>query len=71
MNLFFIDYDLIPLLIHENYLTQHSTDAKTIDNMAESADSIAFGDVLNNKVRGGQEWSLLGAMGQASTIHPV
>ena len=71
MDLYFIDYDLIPLLIFENYLTQHATDQNTLDNIAESAESISLGDVLNNKVRGDGEWSLLGAMGQASCIHPV
>jgi replication factor C subunit 1 len=71
MDLFFIDYDLVPLLIHENYLQAFgSNDKEAVFRMADAADSIAFSDVLNKKVRIEGEWSLLQHYGQASSIEP-
>jgi replication factor C subunit 1 len=71
MDLFFIDYDMIPLLIFESYLDMRSTDEHTLDMMAEASESIAFGDMVNQKVRANGEWGLLSTMGQASVVHPV
>ena len=71
MDLFFIDYDLVPLLIHENYIAaMGQNDKDSIHRMADAADSIAFSDVLNRKVRIEGEWSLLQQYGQASSIEP-
>jgi replication factor C subunit 1 len=67
MDLFFIDYDLIPLLIHQNYLEAMGND---LDKLAEAADSIAFGDVLNSQIRTQGNWSLLGQYGQAAALTP-
>ena len=53
MDLFFIDYDLIPLLVQENYLTSMG-DRKSpedIDKMADAAEFISLGDSLNRQVR--------------------
>jgi hypothetical protein len=46
MDLFFIDYDFIPLLVQENYLTAMG-ERKTledIEQMATAADYISLGD---------------------------
>lgn len=50
MDLFFIDYDFIPLLMQENYLTAMG-DARgpgDIERMAAAADFISIGDCVNN-----------------------
>lgn len=71
MDLFFVDYELIPLLIHENYLTAMGSNSKdTLERVVEAADSIALGDVLNKRIRIDGEWTLLTCFGQASTIAP-
>lgn len=49
VDLFFIDYDFIPLLVQENYLTTLG-DRKTLDDierMADAADYISIGDTVN------------------------
>lgn len=49
VDLFFIDYDLIPLLVHENYLNSMG-DRKTltdIEKMADAADFISLGDSVS------------------------
>ena len=72
MDLFFIDYDLIPLLIQENYLGSMG-DKKSlgdIENMANASEFISLGDTLNRQVRKNQDWSLLPNLGFASAIAP-
>jgi replication factor C subunit 1 len=71
LDLFYVDYDLIPLLIHENYLSAMGANTKeSLERAAEAADSIALGDLLNKKIRVDGEWTLLSCFGQASTIAP-
>ena len=72
MSMFFIDYNLIPLLIQENYLDSmaRNTNMRTLEKMAQAADFISTGDILSHKVRSGQNWKLLSDMGLYSTILP-
>ena len=49
MDLFFIDYDFIPLLIQENYLTTMG-DRRSMDDvnaMADAAEYMSLGDSVN------------------------
>ena len=75
MDMFFIDYDFVPLLVQENYLTALDTNynknsAKDVERLANAAAFIAFGDQVNKRVRGNMEWTLLGDCGLASSIAP-
>ncbi|CAG9332418.1 unnamed protein product [Blepharisma stoltei] len=70
IDLFFVDFDLIPLLIQENYLSAIPQNSQTIENMANAADSIAFGDLINKQIRTNNDWTLLPQLGQASAIEP-
>jgi len=49
MDMFFIDFSIMPLLIHENYLTAMGIERGigALDRMANAADSISFGDTVN------------------------
>lgn len=61
MDLFFIDYDLIPLIVQENYL-QAMGDRRgpdDIEAMAKAAEFISLGDTCNVQLRTNQDWSLL------------
>lgn len=61
LDLFFVDFDLIPLLIQENYLTSmgEAQGIKDITRMAEAAEFIALGDVFVTTIRRDNQWSLL------------
>jgi replication factor C subunit 1 len=61
LNLFFIDYDLIPLLIHENYLTCYGNNKSKDDlkSLVKTSEHISVGDILEKKIRTQQEWTLL------------
>ena len=76
MNMFFIDYNLMPLLIQENYLNSmreyksKRPRVQSLEAMAKAADYISTGDVINRKIRSGMNWKLLPDMALYSTILP-
>lgn len=58
-SLFFYDYSLAPLFVHENYIKVRPKDNHLM-RLAKAADSIAIGDVVDARVRGASgSWSLL------------
>jgi len=73
MELFFTDYDLMPLLIQENYVRScaDSKDPAIMQKIAHAADAILVGDMLANQLRGSNEWSLLPDVGFMSSVYPA
>jgi len=63
----------MPLLMQENYLTanQKGVSVADIDRMALSAEFISFGDKINQRLRGYQEWSLMPNLGMAGCLAPA
>jgi replication factor C subunit 1 len=60
MDMFFIDYDLIPLLVHENYLSTFKDPQKDdINILVKMTEHISVSDLLEKKIRSQQEWNLL------------
>lgn len=72
LNLFFIDFEILPLLIYENYLTAYGQNQalEDVKRMALSADSISVGDCLNTSMRTDNEWTLLPNVGMCSCVYP-
>ncbi|CAD7925639.1 unnamed protein product [Amoebophrya sp. A25] len=69
---FFKDYDMVPLLIQENYLKYYeSSQAKNMMDVAFAADLIATGDIYNKVMRKENQWSLLPDIGVVSSIYPT
>lgn len=72
-SLFFVDYDLIPLIYQENYISSmRKSDLKTQDviDMADAAASIAESDIVSNVMRRSGEWTLITNFAFTSTIYP-
>lgn len=72
-DLFFIDYDFVPNLVQENYLNSMGDQRSSPDDlwsMAQAADFISQGDVLNSKIRKEQNWALLPDYGTMSSVAP-
>lgn len=70
---FFIDHNLMHLMIQENYLNsimRKPVDDALLQNCALSAGSIAQGDIVSERIRSGQEWSLLPDMGLLTVVWP-
>ena len=53
LDLFFVDYEWVPLLVFENYTvsmknrTTRSIGPKDIEDLADAADFISLGDTIN------------------------
>ncbi len=73
LNLFFIDFELMPLLIQENYLTAYGIGmgARDMEEAAESADYISLGDCVSTTMRTGNDWNLLPDVGLCSSVAPA
>jgi replication factor C subunit 1 len=73
MDLFFIDYDLVPLLVQENYLSsaEKTGDLEQLKRIHRAADSIARGDIANLLIRKDQNWKLLDTFGFNSSLYPA
>ncbi len=68
LDLYFIDYDLIPLLIQENYLSTFPSQnfknkKEELENISLSADLISESDVIDKKIRTNMDWRLLADRG--------
>ena len=76
LDLFFVDFDLIPNMIHENYIStaminNNSTDKReSLEKIVLGLDHISFGDTIENKMKSQMEWSLLPDKGVHSTVVP-
>lgn len=72
MDLFFIDYDWIPMLVQETYLIamEQRCEDQDIETMANAAEFISQGEVFNEALRSEQDWSLLPDVGLCSSIAP-
>ena len=70
LDLYFIDYDLIPLLIHENYLSifkfEHKKDI--LENLSFESDLISESDIVDKRIRTNQNWNLLGDRGILGSV---
>ncbi|ODV95932.1 hypothetical protein PACTADRAFT_75131 [Pachysolen tannophilus NRRL Y-2460] len=72
-DLFFNDIDFTPLFVHENYInTSRSTDSQIshLEALSKAADCISESDLVNQKIRFSQEWSLLPFFGILSSVLP-
>jgi len=68
-NAFFVDYDLIPLMIQENYPNAVISDGSPSDSLkclAAAADATTDCDIIMQQIRGRQRWNLLPA---AAAMH--
>ncbi|KAH8855108.1 Replication factor C subunit 1 [Schistosoma japonicum] len=76
LDLFFQDYNLIPLFVEENYLNVkvHNTqdDKKILQLMSQAASDIATADIISSTIRSSRtgSWSLLPIQGVFSTVSP-
>ena len=69
LNMFFLDYDLVPLLMHENYLSGFKEkNQSTLIKIAKSSDHISFGDILDKRIRTNNQWNLLQDKGIHSSV---
>jgi len=66
LDMFFVDYDLIPLMIQQNYVKCFQP--REIEKISKSANLISFGDVISRTIRAEQHWTLLGEFGLIGNV---
>ncbi|KAL1123083.1 hypothetical protein AAG570_002171 [Ranatra chinensis] len=75
-DLFFHDYSVAPLFVHENYLivVPHSKEASSkrtkMELFAKAATSLCNGDLIESAIRSNNAWSLLPAQAIFSSLVP-
>lgn len=71
-DLFFHDYNIAPLFVQENYLLviPEAPKNKLLEKIAESAESLAMGDIVENCIRSNNAWSLLSIQACYSSVIP-
>jgi replication factor C subunit 1 len=82
INLHFVDQSLIPLMVQENYLKSAPEQARgsggpnqeqvrTLEMMANAAESIAEADLVDSILRSTQDWGLAPLHGVLATVTPA
>ncbi|XP_029993926.1 replication factor C subunit 1 isoform X3 [Sphaeramia orbicularis] len=73
-DLFFHDYSLAPLFVQENYLHVRPAAAGDLKShlvlLSKTADSISDGDLVDRRIRSGQNWSLLPTQAIYASVLP-
>ncbi|KZC12208.1 Replication factor C subunit 1, partial [Dufourea novaeangliae] len=71
-DLFFHDYNIAPLFVQENYLliAPQGSRNKLLEKVAESAESLALGDIVEKSIRSSGAWSLLPMQACYSSVIP-
>jgi replication factor C subunit 1 len=76
LDLFFVDFDLIPNMIHENYIStailnnNSSNKKESLEKIIEGLDHMSIGDTIENRMKSQMEWSLLPDKGIHTTVIP-
>ncbi|XP_005181649.1 replication factor C subunit 1 [Musca domestica] len=71
-DLFFHDYSLAPLFVQQNYLIVSPAGPKSevISKVANTADSLSLGDLVDKKIRSNSAWALLPTQAIFSSVLP-
>ena len=70
--MFYVDYDLLPLLVQQNYLkcVEKITDPRVLFAMKKANEYICLGDTLSRAIHQDSQWGLLPELGVVSTVAP-
>eukprot|EP00127_Corallochytrium_limacisporum_P004134 Clim_evm79s157 gene=Clim_evmTU79s157 len=75
VDLFFMDYDLMPLFVQENYLSGlgklGGDEVKKSEITHEVAQSVSDGDLISGSIRMNQNWGLLPQLAYAAVVRPT
>jgi replication factor C subunit 1 len=75
MELVFQDFDLVPLLVQENYLNHRpklgQNDAQRLRIIAKAADGFSAGDVATRSIRRDQNWGIMPFAAVMGTVYPA
>ena len=76
LDLFFVDFDLIPNMIYENYIlteiinNNSPNKTESLSKIIQGLDHMSLGDVIEDRMKSQMDWSLLPDKGIHSTVIP-
>jgi replication factor C subunit 1 len=72
-DLFFVDSDLVPLIVHENLLASRKgpLNLKQLRSLAQGLKGMVLGDMLDRNIRKEQEWGLMPSFGFMTCVYPT
>lgn len=74
MECYYIDSDLVPIMIHENYLNSMKKGKLTkggFHNLVKANEGFVLSDLIDTRIRKEQDWSLMPAAGYMSSVYPT
>ncbi|KAJ2225538.1 DNA replication factor C complex subunit Rfc1 [Coemansia sp. RSA 1722] len=75
VDMYYSDFSIMPLFVQENYIDNRpggtSNSADELDCLSRAADMIAEADVVENKLRGSQQWGLMPLHAVLSCVGPA
>lgn len=73
LNLFFVDFSLMPVLCYENYITTFANGQEKLEDLerlAQCADLFSLGDLMHNQIFTNGNWNLLPDLGRTAVVAP-
>ncbi|KAJ2849520.1 DNA replication factor C complex subunit Rfc1, partial [Coemansia erecta] len=74
LDLYYSDFSIMPLFVQENYIDNApgnaSNPVEELDCLSKAADMIAEADIVENKLRGSQQWGLMPLHAALSCVGP-
>ncbi|KAJ2355553.1 DNA replication factor C complex subunit Rfc1 [Coemansia erecta] len=74
LDLYYTDFSIMPLFVQENYIDMMpngaADTAQTLEKLSAAADMIADADVVETRLRGSQQWSLMPLHAALSCVGP-
>lgn len=61
MNLVFVDFNMVPLMVSEAYVAASGKSSQPMENCAKAADCMSDWDLIDTKIHKGMNWGLLPA----------
>ncbi|KAI9502182.1 replication factor RFC1 C terminal domain-containing protein [Coemansia spiralis] len=75
LDLYYNDFSIIPLFVQENYIDNRPARADSelgfLDSLSNAADLISEADLVDNKLRGTQQWGLMPLHAALSCVGPA
>ena len=73
LDIFYIDYEMVPLWVAENYphALKDLNDPMLVDKLALASEAVAWGDNVSTSMREVQDSSILPQLGVVSAVEPA
>ncbi|KAJ2025779.1 DNA replication factor C complex subunit Rfc1 [Coemansia sp. S610] len=75
LDLYYSDFSIVPLFVQENYIDNRpagcESSLEALERVSMAADLISEADIVDNKLRGSQQWGLMPLHAALSSVGPA